>query len=61
MTDAQGGLSLFVLNRDIKVANTQAAPDNVTPTALAEVEVQDRRLRLTVAPAPWNVLRFIPA
>jgi hypothetical protein len=41
--------------------NTKHQPDRVGPTQLDEVIVDSNRVRMTLAPASWNVLHFLPA
>ena len=87
VADAEGGLSLFALNRglnqpievsveargfgrletvealqlrhdDLKAVNTRDAPDHVAPERLDGVAVEGERIRLTLAPASWNVVKL---
>jgi alpha-N-arabinofuranosidase len=46
---------------DLHAANTKEAPDRVTPFPLAEVAADGARVRVTLAPASWNVIRLISA
>ncbi len=43
---------------DLQATNTSAAPERVRPVRLEHVDVTDQRLRATLAPASWNVLRL---
>jgi alpha-N-arabinofuranosidase len=46
---------------DLKAVNTRQQPDRVRPTPLDEVIVDSNRVRMTLAPASWNVVQFLPA
>ena len=43
---------------DLKAMNTQQAPDSVRPAPLADVQVTGARVRASLAPASWTMLRF---
>ena len=45
---------------DLAACNTKNAPDKVSPVVLAGVQMQGERLRLTLAPASWNLVQFVP-
>jgi alpha-L-arabinofuranosidase len=48
-------------DRDLSAANTRHQPDRIGPTQLDEVMVDSNRMRVTLAPASWNVLQLLPA
>ena len=85
--EATGGLSLFLLNRDLKqdievsldvrgfgslavkealemrhddlkAVNTKDKPENVSPKPLKGVTVDGGKVRVTLRPASWNVIRL---
>ena len=43
---------------DLNACNTRDAPERVTPKALAGCTVEGARLRATLRPASWNVVRL---
>jgi alpha-N-arabinofuranosidase len=43
---------------DLKAANTREQPDRIAPRALDGVEVQADRVRASLAPASWNLIRL---
>jgi alpha-N-arabinofuranosidase len=43
---------------DLDAVNTKEHPDRVTPNALDHVSVAQDRVRATLAPASWNVIRL---
>lgn len=43
---------------DLEATNTKAAPDRVSPAALAGVRVEGERVLAELAPASWNVIRL---
>ncbi len=43
---------------DLAAVNTSAAPDHVKPTQLSGVTIEGDRIRATLPPASWSVLRF---
>jgi len=45
----------------LKAVNTKEQPDRVAPTALKGVDTTPDRVRATLAPASWNVIRFARA
>jgi alpha-L-arabinofuranosidase len=45
---------------DLKATNTKEQPDRVQPTHLDDVQVDGTHIRMTLAPASWNVLHFRP-
>ncbi len=46
---------------DLSAFNSQSAPDKVSPTALDGVSIEGDRIRLTLAPASWNLISLVPA
>jgi alpha-L-arabinofuranosidase len=46
---------------DLKAVNTREQPDRIQPTLLDNVQVDGNRIRMTLAPASWNVLHFRPS
>jgi len=87
VADDAGGLSLFLLNRDLsqevdvdlevrnfgrlsvveatelrhdnlKAINTKERPDNVEPVSLREVAVDGGKVRATLQPASWTVVKL---
>ena len=90
VADDNGGLNLFLLNRDLKgevevtldargfgrltvaeaselrhddlkAINSKDAPDAVRPTPLAPAQIDGNRIKLTLKPASWNVVRLAAA
>jgi len=60
---ASGGAiaeALELRHEDLKATNTKAAPERVAPARLQNVKIDGGRLRATLAPASWNVLRVEP-
>jgi alpha-N-arabinofuranosidase len=47
--------------RDLQAANTKDQPDRIRPAPLASIVVEADRLRATLPPASWNVIRLAPA
>jgi alpha-L-arabinofuranosidase len=45
-------------HHDLHAENTQQHPDRVTPSALSDIGVSHDRVRATLAPASWNVIRL---
>jgi alpha-N-arabinofuranosidase len=45
---------------DLRATNTREQPDRIAPRPLRRVEVEGERLRATLAPASWNVVRVTP-
>jgi len=45
---------------DLGAANTRGRPDVVAPTPLVIRPCEEGRLRVTLAPASWNVIRVAP-
>ena len=43
---------------DLQATNTRAAPDRIKPRPLAGVMIEGNRLRTSLAPASWNVIRL---
>ena len=43
---------------DLKAVNTKEQPDRIQPSALKDVRIDGQRIRMTLAPASWNVLHF---
>ncbi|PSC05584.1 alpha-N-arabinofuranosidase [Alsobacter soli] len=89
VSDEKGGLSLFLLNRDVKqeleasidargfgaltveealelrhddlqAINSKDAPERVSPAPLEGVVVDGGKVRVTLKPASWNVIRLAP-
>ena len=48
-------------DRDLDAANTKDDPERIRPAPLDDVVVEGDRLRATLAPASWNVIRLTPA
>ena len=48
-------------DRDLHAANTKDHPDRIRPAPLANIVVEADRLRATLPPASWNVIRLAPA
>jgi alpha-L-arabinofuranosidase len=48
-------------DRDLQVANTRDDPERIRPAPLTEIVVEADRLRVTLPPASWNVVRLAPA
>ena len=46
---------------DLEAANDRDHPERIRPAPLARVAVEGSRLRATLAPASWNVIRLAPA
>jgi alpha-N-arabinofuranosidase len=46
---------------DLHAANTKDDPDRIRPAPLASIAVEGDRLRATLPPASWNVMRLAPA
>ena len=55
------GLAQQLHHGDLLAFNSKNAPDKVAPTLLAGVSVQGERLRMTLAPASWNLVSFVAA
>jgi alpha-N-arabinofuranosidase len=45
---------------DLAATNSKETPDRVRPGPLGTVEVRGDRIRATLAPASWNVIRLLP-
>ena len=48
-------------HRNLSACNSKTAPDEVAPTALGGVSVEGERIRMTLAPASWNMIGLAPA
>ena len=48
-------------HQDLSACNSQSEPDKVAPTALGGVVVDGERIRITLAPASWNLINLVPA
>jgi alpha-N-arabinofuranosidase len=48
-------------DRDLQAANTKDYPDRIRPAPLANIVVEADRLRATLPPASWNVIRLVPS
>jgi alpha-L-arabinofuranosidase len=46
------------LRGDLEAVNTKANPDRVRPASLDGVTIEGDRLRATLAPASWNLIRL---
>jgi alpha-N-arabinofuranosidase len=57
--DVERALELH--HSDLKATNTRENPERIKPAPLAGVAVEGHRLRATLAPASWNVIRLTPA
>jgi alpha-N-arabinofuranosidase len=55
------GQALELRHSDLEATNTRENPERVKPAPLAGVAVEGHRLRATLAPASWNVIRLTPA
>ena len=53
--------ALELRDDDLKAVNSKAAPQRIKPTPLKGVSSDGRKLRMTLAPASWNIIRFEPA
>jgi alpha-N-arabinofuranosidase len=53
--------ALTLHDRDLHAANTRDDPERVTPAPLTDLAVETDRLRATLPPASWNVIRLAPA
>ena len=58
--DGQVIESSQLTHADLGAANTRERPDLVAPTPLAVDACDEGRLRVTLAPASWNVIRVAP-
>ena len=43
---------------NLRATNTRSKPDNVSPTPLKEITLAPDRMRATLAPASWNMIRL---
>ena len=50
--------ALELHDSDLQAANTKDDPERIKPAPLASVAVEGHRLRATLAPASWNVIRL---
>lgn len=50
--------ALQLHHSDLRATNTKNRPDNVSPTALKDVSLAPDRMRATLAPASWNMIRL---
>ena len=46
---------------DLHAFNSKSAPDKVASTALDGVAIDGERIRLTLAPASWNLINLVAA
>ena len=46
------------LGGDLEAANTKDDPDRITPAPLDGVTIDGHRLRATLAPTSWNLIRL---
>jgi alpha-N-arabinofuranosidase len=52
--------ALQLHDADLLAVNTKDAPERVKPAPLDAIAVQPGRMRATLAPASWNVIRLLP-
>jgi alpha-N-arabinofuranosidase len=50
--------ALELHDSDLQAANTKNHPERIKPAPLASVATEEHRLRATLAPASWNVIRL---
>jgi alpha-N-arabinofuranosidase len=50
--------ALELRDDDLQATNTRAAPERIRPAPLTGVGIDGARLRATLAPASWNVIRL---
>ena len=55
---AGGGGGARAARRDLEAVNTKDEPERIKPAPLEGVTVEGGRLRATLAPASWNVIRL---
>ena len=48
-------------NDDLQAVNSKTDPERVRPERLEGVTVEDGKVRLTLAPASWNVVKLVAA
>jgi alpha-L-arabinofuranosidase len=53
--------ALELRHDDLEATNTKSDPERIKPRPLAGVMIEDNRLRTSLAPASWNVIRFTAA
>jgi alpha-L-arabinofuranosidase len=53
--------ALELRDDDLKAVNSKAAPERIKPAPLKGVSSDGNKLRVTLAPASWNIVRFQPA
>jgi alpha-N-arabinofuranosidase len=53
--------ALELRDDDLKAVNSKAAPQRIKPAPLKGVSSDGHKLRMTLAPASWNIIRFEPA
>jgi alpha-L-arabinofuranosidase len=53
--------ALELRDDDLQATNTKDAPERIKPRTLEAVAVEGERLRATLAPASWNVIRLASA
>jgi alpha-N-arabinofuranosidase len=53
--------ALELRDSDLEATNTRENPERIKPAPLAGVAVEGHRLRATLAPASWNVIRLTPS
>ncbi len=51
--------ALQLRHNDLKATNTRDEPENVAPTPLLGARAGADHLRATLAPASWNLIRFV--
>jgi alpha-N-arabinofuranosidase len=52
------GQALELHDADLQASNSKQAPERIKPAPLKSAEVEGSRLRATLAPASWNVIRL---
>lgn len=50
--------ALQLRHSNLRATNTMNRPGNVSPTALKDVTLATDRMRATLAPASWNMIRL---
>ena len=50
--------ALEMRHDDLKAVNTKDKPENVSPKPLKGVTVDGGKVRVTLRPASWNVIRL---
>jgi len=55
------GVAHQLHHADLSAFNSKDAPNKVAPAALAGVSVKGESIRMTLAPASWNLINLVPA